>query len=114
VTCLLRKSPLRATVRRQGNHNTNTGFVSASRGNRNCADRYDSSTTNAISLLRAAETQEPQIAGKLRIQPPSAGDQRHGCYGAAACHQLPGGLELRAQPAGRRAVRLRRSAEPRR
>lgn len=32
-----------------------------------------SSTTNAISLLRAAEQQQPQIAGKLRIQPPLLG-----------------------------------------
>lgn len=32
-----------------------------------------SSTTNAISLLRAAEQQEPQLAGKLRIQPPLLG-----------------------------------------
>jgi multiple sugar transport system substrate-binding protein len=32
-----------------------------------------SSTTNAISLLRAAETQAPQIAGKLRLQPPLLG-----------------------------------------
>jgi multiple sugar transport system substrate-binding protein len=35
--------------------------------------RKTSATTNAISLLRAAEKQEPQIAGKLRIQPPLAG-----------------------------------------
>ena len=35
--------------------------------------RKTSSTTNAISLLRAAENQEPQIAGKLLIQPPVLG-----------------------------------------
>jgi multiple sugar transport system substrate-binding protein len=35
--------------------------------------RKTSSTTNAISLLRAAEKQEPQMAGKLRIQPPLLG-----------------------------------------
>jgi ABC-type glycerol-3-phosphate transport system substrate-binding protein len=35
--------------------------------------RKTSSTTNAISLLRAAEKQEPQVAGKLRIQPPLLG-----------------------------------------
>jgi multiple sugar transport system substrate-binding protein len=35
--------------------------------------RKTSSTTNAISLLRAAERQEPQVAGKLRIQPPLLG-----------------------------------------
>jgi multiple sugar transport system substrate-binding protein len=35
--------------------------------------RKTSATTNAISLLRAAENQEPQIAGKLLIQPPLIG-----------------------------------------
>jgi ABC-type glycerol-3-phosphate transport system substrate-binding protein len=40
--------------------------------------RKTSSTTNAISLLRAAERQQPQIAGKLRIQPPLLGSNGMG------------------------------------
>jgi len=35
--------------------------------------RKTSCTTNAISLLRMAEKEAPQIAGKLRIQPPLSG-----------------------------------------
>jgi multiple sugar transport system substrate-binding protein len=35
--------------------------------------RKTSSTTNAISLLRAAETQNPQVAGKMLLQPPLLG-----------------------------------------
>ena len=40
--------------------------------------RKTSSTTNAISLLRAAEKQQPQVAGKLRIQPPLLGSNGMG------------------------------------
>jgi multiple sugar transport system substrate-binding protein len=35
--------------------------------------RKTSSSTNAISLLRAAEKQDPQMASKIRIQPPLLG-----------------------------------------
>jgi multiple sugar transport system substrate-binding protein len=35
--------------------------------------RKTSSTTNAISLLRAAEKQDPKVAGKMWIQPPLIG-----------------------------------------
>jgi multiple sugar transport system substrate-binding protein len=35
--------------------------------------RKTSSTTNAISLLRAAEKQDPQLAGKILLQPPLIG-----------------------------------------
>lgn len=35
--------------------------------------RKTSCTTNAISLLRAAERQEPQVASKIRLQPPLLG-----------------------------------------
>jgi ABC-type glycerol-3-phosphate transport system substrate-binding protein len=35
--------------------------------------RKTSSTTNAISLLRAAEKQDPAVAGKILLQPPPLG-----------------------------------------
>jgi multiple sugar transport system substrate-binding protein len=43
--------------------------------------RKASSTTNAISLVRAAENQEPQIAGKLLVQPPLKGTNGVGVTG---------------------------------
>ena len=35
--------------------------------------RKTSCTTNAISLLRAAEKENPELAGKIRLQPPLLG-----------------------------------------
>jgi len=43
--------------------------------------RKTSCTTNAISLLRAAEKQEPQVASKIRLQPPLLGRNGMGITG---------------------------------
>jgi multiple sugar transport system substrate-binding protein len=40
--------------------------------------RKTSCTTNAISLLRAAEKQEPQVASNIRLQPPLIGQNGMG------------------------------------
>lgn len=41
-------------------------------------ERKTSCTSNAISLLRAAEKQEPRVAGKIRLQPPLLGSAGSG------------------------------------